>query len=130
MSREYDVLKGIKNTQADYVYVPYGVICNIIGEEIAQELAQAKSGFAQTPSNPGVSSKKAVERAAFRKPEEIAKFDREDLMSVVNELAEEAGGLDKLIKIVEDDRSPLQKIRDAKKASAPAPKSPPKKKEA
>jgi len=99
--------------------VPYETVCELIGEELADALVMARVGFQQTAHKPKMLSKDAIEKMEMRKPHDIAAFDREDLLDVIEDLIEEKGGLDELLNEVEDNRSVLQKLRDSIQPTVP-----------
>ena len=121
MSQARDLLKGLRSTQASEVHVPFEVVCSIVGREVAEKLALNITGFSQTPYKPNMPSKEAIEKVEMRKPHNLGTFDREDLLSVIDEMIDEAGSLDNLLQEVEDHRTPLQKIREELEDTIPFP---------
>ena len=121
MSRARDLITGLRRTQASIVHVPYEVVCDIVGREVAEELVKNLVGFSQTAYKPNMASKEAIEKMEMRRPHHLGSFEREDLLSVIDEMALEAGGMDALLKDLEQHviKSPLQEIRE--KMGTPVP---------
>ena len=105
-------LWGLSRTQAKQVTVRFDIIAAVIGKEEAETLAVKIVGMAQKKTKSKVLAKAIKElEAAPPNSYGLATFNREDLVSCMQEAIAEAGGLDKMFPDEQDNTTPLQKIR-------------------
>lgn len=118
-------LWGLSRTQAKQVTVRYDIIAAVLGDEIATALAVKKMAMAQKKPKVHILAK-ALEELENDPPASygLATYNRNDLVSCMEEAIKEAGGLDKMFPNEVDTTTPLQKVRakiDGGKVVAPPP---------